>query len=591
MSQAQRSMNVRSRTSVHNALRRAAFEVAALERRLMMCADDDVLGLHLPDDMGSYPAIQEHATVKNTTTSTTAAVASAPLSSVPVLNSRPGATAKLYLDFDGDTTSTWGSYAPGTTPAYDTDGDPTTFSDAELASIRQIFDRVAEKYSPYNINVTTVDPGNLNNRETAKAVIGGAGAWLGSQAGGVAYVGGFSNNASNIAFIFPKNLGNGYAQYVGQAVSHESGHLFGLQHQSAYDALGNKTEYAPANAAGDAPVMGNSYTARRGLWWYGTSTSSATIQDDMKVIASTTTNGFGYRADDFVNTLTTATALTLSDTNVSGAGVIEKTSDTDVFSFVSGAGSVNLFADPSTAGGTLDAKIDLRDANGTVLASADNGLAESITATVTGGTYFLTVASHGAYGDVGQYTVHGTVTAPVAPPPPTPQPTVPNAPSALTARVLTTTSVRLSWADNSSDETGFKVYSSRDGNTWTLLGTVGANVTAVDNTGLRRNATYYYKVRAYNSVGDSTDSNVAGARTALSATTALAGDINLDGVVDFLDLAVLSQNYNASVAAGARGGAHAAWQKGDLNDDGVVDFLDLAMMSQNYNTGQPLASD
>jgi hypothetical protein len=407
----------------------------------------------------------------------------------------------------------------------------------------------------------------------------------------VAYVGGFSNSASNVAFIFPKNLGNGLAQYVAEAVSHESGHLFGLQHQSAYDAFGTKTEYAPANAAGDAPVMGNSYTARRGLWWYGTSTSSTTIQDDMKVISSTTTNGFGYRADDFGGTLPTASTLTLSGTDVSGAGVIEKTSDTDVFSFVSGAGSVNLFADPSTAGGMLDAKIDLRDANGTVLASADNGLAESITATVTGGTYYLTVASHGGYGDVGQYTIHGTVTAPVTPPPPTPQPTAPNAASGLTARVLTTTSVRLTWADNSTDETGFKIFSSRDGSTWTLLGTVGANVTAVDNTGLRRNATYYYKVRAYNSVGDSTDSNVAGTRTALSASTALAGDVNFDGMVDFLDLAVLSQNYNSSVAAATGGDANAAWQKGDLNDDGTVDFLDLAMMSQNYNTGQALASD
>src|SRR5258706_1677757 len=223
MSQPQRSMKVRGRTSVHTAVRRAAFEVASIDRRLRMCPDDDMLGLHLPDDIGSYPAIQEQATVKAPVTgsaSTTSAAASAPLSSVPVLNSRPSATAKLYLDFDGDTTSTWGSYAPGTTPAYDTDGDPTTFSDAELASIRQIFDRVAEKYSPYNINVTTVDPGNLNNKQSAKAVIGGAGTWLGSQAGGVAYVGGFNNSASNVAFIFPKNLGNGYAQYVAEAVSH-----------------------------------------------------------------------------------------------------------------------------------------------------------------------------------------------------------------------------------------------------------------------------------------------------------------------------------------------------------------------------------
>ena len=41
----------------------------------------------------------------------------------------PGAAATLYLDFDGDVTSSWGSYHPGTTPAFDQDGDPTTVSE------------------------------------------------------------------------------------------------------------------------------------------------------------------------------------------------------------------------------------------------------------------------------------------------------------------------------------------------------------------------------------------------------------------------------------------------------------------------------
>jgi hypothetical protein len=584
-------MNVRLRPSAGKVARSAAVEVASLERRIMMCADGDEM-LNLPDNMGSYPAVEEQATVKAPTTlasgSSAAVAASLPLSSVPVLNSRPGAFAKLYLDFTGDTTSTWGTYRPGTTPAYDSDGDPTTFSDAEVASIRQIFDRVAEKYSPYNINVTTVDPRNLNNNETAKVVIGGGGAWLGQAAGGIAYVGGFNNSSSNVAFVFPNNLGNGYAQYVGEAIAHESGHLFGLQHQSSYDAQGNKTsEYAAANAAGDAPIMGNSYLARRGLWWYGTSSVAATaIQDDMSVISSNS-NGFGYRADDYGGTIPTASALTLSGTTaVSGAGVIERTTDTDMFSFVSGGGSVSLSVNPSTAGGMLDAKIDLRDANGTVLATSDNGLAESINATVTGGTYYLTVASHGGYGDVGQYTISGTVQQ-VTPPPPV----VPNAPSSLTAVELTTSSLRLSWTDSSTDQTGFKIYASRDGNTWMLLGTVGADVTTVDNSGLRRNATYYYKVQAYNAVGDSADSNVTSARTALNATTALAGDLNLDGVVDFLDLAMMSQDYNKPVSTAALGDANLAWQQGDLNNDGVVDFNDMAIMAQNYNTGQLLTSD
>jgi hypothetical protein len=585
MSQAKRSLNVRGRLStLEFATRAKGFELASLEARLLMCADgDEVLGAHLPDNLGTYPVITQQATVKAATTTGTASTvaAGASLSSVPALDSRPGAYAKLYLDFNGDTTPTWGNYAPGTTPAYDTDGDPTTFSDAELASIHQIFDRVAEKYSPFNIDVTTVDPGNLNNKQSAKVVIGGDGAWLGSQAGGVAYVGGFTNSASNVVFVFPKNLGNGYAQYVGEAAAHESGHGFGLQHQSSYDATGTKTsEYAPANTAGDAPVMGNSYTARRGLWWLGTPSNSATtLQDDMSVISGST-NGFGYRADDFGNSLAAASTLTLNGTTLSGAGVVEKTSDSDVFSFTAGAGALTLSVTPTTAGGMLDARINLTDDSGTVLASSDNGLAESLSTTVAQGTYYLTVSSHGGYGDVGEYTISGTETAPTTV---TPQPTVPMAPSSLAAQATSTSAVHLTWTDNSSDETGFKIYSSRDGSNWTLLGTVGANVTGVDNTGLRKNQTYYYKVLAYNAVGDSSESNVASAKTSYTARTALKGDLNLDGVVDFNDLVILSQHYNTSVATATGGNADVAWQQGDMNDDGVVDFNDLVTLSQNYN--------
>src|SRR5262249_27400563 len=51
------------------------------------------------------------------------------LTSVPALNSLPGAPASLYLDFVGDVIPQWLQYKDITIPAYDQDGDPTTFSD------------------------------------------------------------------------------------------------------------------------------------------------------------------------------------------------------------------------------------------------------------------------------------------------------------------------------------------------------------------------------------------------------------------------------------------------------------------------------
>ena len=65
----------------------------------------------------------------------------------------------------------------------------------------------------------------------------------------------------------------------------------------------------------------------------------------------------------------------------------------------------------------------------------------------------------------------------------------------------------------------------------------------------------------------------------------LAGDVNMDGTVNFFDIAqLLGYQYN---------GAHTAnYTDGDLNYDGVVDFFDLSViLSGNYNTGVTLLRD
>jgi predicted phage tail protein len=89
----------------------------------------------------------------------------------------------------------------------------------------------------------------------------------------------------------------------------------------------------------------------------------------------------------------------------------------------------------------------------------------------------------------------------------TTQASVPNAPSNLTYTILSNTSVRLNWLDNSTNETGFKIERSTNGTSWSQIATVGANVTTYTNTGLNKSRTYYYRVRAYNAVGNSPYSN------------------------------------------------------------------------------------
>jgi hypothetical protein len=94
-------------------------------------------------------------------------------------------------------------------------------------------------------------------------------------------------------------------------------------------------------------------------------------------------------------------------------------------------------------------------------------------------------------------------------------PVVPAAPSGLTATTVSRTQINLSWADNSGDETGFKIERCKTANctNYAEISQVGANVTTFADTGLTKNTTYRYRVRAFNANGNSAYSNAASART------------------------------------------------------------------------------
>jgi hypothetical protein len=90
----------------------------------------------------------------------------------------------------------------------------------------------------------------------------------------------------------------------------------------------------------------------------------------------------------------------------------------------------------------------------------------------------------------------------------------PAAPSHLAATAPSASQINLAWADNSTDETGFKLERSADGSTgWAQIATPLTNAVSFSNIGLAAATTYYYRLRASNSTGDSTYSNVANART------------------------------------------------------------------------------
>ena len=94
-------------------------------------------------------------------------------------------------------------------------------------------------------------------------------------------------------------------------------------------------------------------------------------------------------------------------------------------------------------------------------------------------------------------------------------PTVPVAPANLVAKSISKSQINLTWTDNASNETGFKIERCKGATctNFVQIATVGANLTSYSSTGLSANSTYRFRVRAYNTAGNSSYSSIAAATT------------------------------------------------------------------------------
>ncbi|HPM82286.1 MAG TPA: fibronectin type III domain-containing protein [Candidatus Anammoximicrobium sp.] len=501
--------------------RRRVCRLERLETRWLLSADSDGL-LAFSSPVNEPEAIQV-LSLPSELAEVSLSEASYPLSSVPLLSSDPAAAAKVFLDFDGAPAQVWGSYQAAETPAFDQDGDPTTFSDLELEAMAAIWAQVAEAFSPFEVDVTTIDPGNRDNLATEAVVFGGDGAWTGGNYGGVSLIGGFYNAAPNTVFVFTDNLADGNVKFSSRTAAHELGHSFGLQHQSSYDADGNLiSEYNMGNSL-VAPLMGSAFVSARGVWYSGpTPYGTMYTQDDIAVLTNGR-NGWGLRSDDHGETYDSATLAASDGSSFSGAGIITSTMDRDLFRLDVPAGTLEITADVAAAGPMLDLRLELLDAGGTIAVADTENLGELLTADVAAGTYWVSIGSQGEYGDLGQYTFAATVTAAG----------IPAAPSDLAVTAVSATVAGLSWQDNSTDEDGFRIERSDNGGTsWVTLAAAVAGDTYQD-AGRTAGATYLYRVCAVAGSQISDYSNMAGvtmvpqAPSNLTATAASTTVVNL----------------------------------------------------------------
>ncbi len=345
-----------------------------------------------------------------------------------LLHSRPGATKVIYLDFDGHVTTgtPWNILDTGgldiVSAPFDLDGIPSSFNSAERERIQYIWQRVAEDYSPFDIDVTTQDPGIEALRKTDTSdtsygvrVVISPTPWYGLihnfYPAGIAYVGSFTSSSDTPCYVFAEDLSNNEKD-IADAASHEAGHTLGLHHDGVTG--GDAYYYGQGNWA---PIMGSGMYRDVTQWSKGEYSGANNKEDDLAVMQ---TFGISYRADDHGNSIGTATALT--GTSISASGVIETRGDVDMFSFRCGAGPVSFTVDPAPRGPNLDIYAALYDGSGKLVTSNDGpGLSASLTATVTAGTYYLAIDGVGTgdpvtdgysdYDSLGQYQITGTVPA------------------------------------------------------------------------------------------------------------------------------------------------------------------------------------
>lgn len=141
---------------------------------------------------------------------------------------------------------------------------------------------------------------------------------------------------------------------------------------------------------------------------------------------------------------------------------------------------------------------------------------------------------------------------------------LPSAPAELKANALSPTQINLRWQDNSDNETGFRIEESTDGINFSQIREVRANVKWYPVKNLTTGLTYYFRVYAYNAVGQSQYSNTASTSltvplppTNLSATALSSTQIRLNWVDNStnekgfkLEISLDGQSFSAQAALG-----------------------------------------
>lgn len=349
---------------------------------------------------------------------------------IPVMSSYAAAAPVIFLDFDGHTVD--GTAWNYNGPIYCA---PSGLSNQQVTII---FNRVAEDFRPFTVNVTTDSTkflaAPLNRR--MRVILTSTWEWYGAT-GGVSYPGTFNDGDDTPCFIFASLFSGGAdlvsrPKNIAEATSHEVGHTLGLYHQAVYDnSCVRITEYNGGAGSGEigwAPIMGVGYYQNLTVWHNGPNPYGCTnFQSDLSVITNTdpfATNGLTFRTDDHPGNFIDATAATFSSNQFNVTGIVETNTDQDMFRFtVPASGHFILNAVPynvgaNNAGSDLDLQVSLYNGSQTLLNVYNPGtLLNSVVDTnLAPGTYYLRIEGRGNvyapnYASLGSYSLQGIFSA------------------------------------------------------------------------------------------------------------------------------------------------------------------------------------
>jgi len=315
----------------------------------------------------------------------------------------PPAGAVILLDFDGHVVSgtAWNSSGSFTCAPANLSGE----------NITEVFNRVVNDFSPFNVTVTTSDSvyNAANIWKRTRVIITETYEWYG-MAGGTSFIGSFTWGDNTPCFVFSSLL-NYEVKKITEAVSHEAGHTMGLLHQELYDVnCTNIANYNPGQGSGEngwAPIMGIGYYQNTTLWHDGPTVYGCTAYQNETALISSAVGGF--KADDYSNTTANAPILTSSL-----QGLINSSADIDFFYLNSNSqktiSALPYSVGPNNAGANVNLVLKVYDGTGTLISVVDDPETLGAITTLGPGQYYLCVSTianqfAGGYGMLGQYSI------------------------------------------------------------------------------------------------------------------------------------------------------------------------------------------